>query len=268
MSETNNVEEATEATASNIAVAVTATKEVNTLLSQIPLFTAFSSQVASDMAGRMTERTLSAGENIFHQGEVGQELLIIRRGSVKIFLPDSDNPEEAVLAILNDGEFFGELSLLDGQPRSASAVTLRETTLLSLSRDAFYRALHTDYQAVAHVISVLCRRLRATDTRLAESAFRDVRERVAKYLWHLTEHDSETTSAGLRLKTPVSEAELARGVGATAERVRAELNRLSRDLIIAWQGDELTILKPHDLRDMAHGGSATAAITVPDWLLG
>ncbi len=264
----NNGEDATEASASNISEVEWHAGEADALLSQIPLFAAFSPQLAAKLAASMTERSLPAGATIFRQGEMGQELLIVRCGSVQIFLPDADNPEEAVLAILNDGEFFGELSLLDGQPRSASAVTLRETTLLSLQRETFYRALQTDHSAVAHIISVLCQRLRATDTRLAEAAFRDARERLAKYLWHLAEHEAESTPNGLRLKTPVSEAEMARSVGATTDRIRAELRHLHQDLVISWQNGELTILKPHDLRDMAHGSSASAAITVPDWLLG
>jgi len=242
--------------------------EWNTLLGQIPLFAAFSQEAASELARRIEERRLEAGQTIFTQGEVGQELLIIRRGSVKIFLPGADNREEAVMAILRDGEFFGELSLLDGQPRSASAVTLQETVLLSLQREAFYEALQTDYRAVSHVISVLCQRLRTTDVRLAEAAFHDVRERLAKYLWHMAERESEPTKDGLRLKAPLSDAELAQRVGATTERVQAELRRLQQDLILTCHGAELTILKPHDLRDMAYGSSAASSITVPDWLLG
>jgi CRP/FNR family cyclic AMP-dependent transcriptional regulator len=242
--------------------------ELNRLLSQIPLFTAFSPEVAAELACRITERRLDTGQLLFSQGEMGEELMIVRRGSIKIFLPGTDNQDEAVIAILHDGEFFGELSLLDGQTRSASAVALCDTLLLSLQRDAFYLALQTDFQAVAHVISVLCQRLRATDVRLAESAFRDVRERLAAFLWNMAERDSEPTQEGVRLKTRFSDADIAQRVGAATERVQSELRRLERELVLSRHGEVIIILKPHDLRDMARGSSAAAAITVPEWLLG
>ena len=242
--------------------------ELNYLLSRIPLFAAFSNEVAYDLAERITERKVEEGQAVFYEGDEGKELLIVRRGSVKIFLPGADNREEAVLAILRDGEFFGELSLLDGQTRSASAVALRETILLCLRREAFYAALESDFHAVKHVISVLCQRLRSTDIRLADAAFRDVRERVAHCLWRMSEQESRPTEDGLRLTGEVSDADLAQRVGATTERVQVELMRLTRDLVISRSGTVLTVHKPHDLRDMALGATAAAAFTVPVWVLG
>jgi len=242
--------------------------ELHYLLYRIPLFGAFSEEVATDLASHITERKVASGQVIFCEGDVGKELLIVRHGSVKIFLPGADDREEAVLAVLGDGEFFGELSLLDGHTRSASAVALDETILLCLQHEAFYSALQSDFQAVRHVIAVLCRRLRKTDVRLADAAFRDVRERLANCLWQLAERDSEQASEGLRLRRPISDADLAEEVGATTHRVQAELIRLQRDLVIKRHGAELTILKPNDLRDMANGASAAAVITVPEWLLG
>jgi CRP/FNR family transcriptional regulator, cyclic AMP receptor protein len=242
--------------------------ELDYLLYRIPLFTAFSKAVASELASRITERKVEAGESIFREGDVGKELLIVRRGVVRIFLPGGDGRDEAVLALLHDGEFFGELSLLDGETRSASAVAVVETILLCLQHDDFYTALQSDCAAVKHVIAVLCHRLRATDVRLACAAFRDVRERLAHRLWQMAERESCRTEDGLRLTAPVSDADLAQQVGATTSRVQAELIRLQRDLVIRRYGTELTVLKPHDLRDMALGASSSAAITVPEWLLG
>lgn len=242
--------------------------ELDYLLYRIPLFAAFSKDVAWELAGRVTERKVNAGELIFSEGEVGKELLIVRRGGVKIFLAGSGDREEAVLALLGDGEFFGELSLLDGETRSASAVATVETILLCVQHEAFYTALQSDFQAVRHVIAVLCHRLRDTDVRLAASAFRDVRERLAHRLWQMAERESQQTDEGLRLTIPISDADLAKQIGATTGRIQSELTRLQRDLVIKRYGTELTILKPHDLRDMAIGASSVAAITVPEWLLG
>ena len=247
---------------------IEAKAEMDYLLHRIPLLAAFSNEVACDLTERITERKVAAGATIFHENEVGEELLIVRQGSVKIYLPGGDGRDEAVLAILGNGEFFGELSLLDGATRSASAVAIEETILLCLDNQTFYTALEADFKAVKHVICVLCGRLRDTDVRLAAAAFRDVRERLASCLWEMSERSSEPSADGLRITALISDGELARRVGATPTRIQSELMRLQRDLVVRRIGSELTILKPHDLRDMARGGSAAAAITVPDWLLG
>lgn len=242
--------------------------ELDYLLQRIPLLAAFSRDVACVLASRVSERKVQAGETIFREGDVGTELWIVRRGAVRIFVSGAENREEAVLAVLTDGEFFGELSLLDGGTRSASAVAEVETILLCLEQDVFYEALQNDCQAIRHVIQVLCCRLRDTDVRLVAAAFRDVRERLANCLWTKAERDSLRTSEGLRICGEITDADLAEEVGATTGRIRSELARLQRDLVINRRGSELTVLKPHDLRDMAVGASEPAAITVPDWLLG
>lgn len=247
---------------------IEAKAELDYLLHRIPLLAGCSREVACEIASRITERKVEAGETIFHEGEVGTELFIVRTGSVKIFLAGCDDRGEAVIAALHAGEFFGELSLLDGATRSASASAVEETILLCLEHEAFYSALETDFRAVKHVISVLCHRLRDTDLRVAAAAFRDVRERLASCLWRMAENDSVHTDEGLRLNAQVTDADLAHQVGATTSRIQSELIRLQRDLVIKRYGSELTVLKPHDLRDMARGASAAAAITVPEWLLG
>jgi CRP-like cAMP-binding protein len=242
--------------------------ELDYLLYRIPLFAAFSKNVAHDLASRITERKVAAGQAIFSEGDLGKELLIVRRGSVKIFLAGGDGRQEAVLAVLGNGEFFGELSLLDGETRSASAVAEVETILLCLDHESFYAALGADFEAVRHVIAVLCHRLRETDVRLASAAFRDVRERLAHRLWQMAERESEETADGLKLTAEISDSDLAGQIGATTGRIHDELLRLQRDLVIKRFGSELTVLKPNDLRDMALGATSAAVITVPEWLLG
>jgi len=245
-----------------------AIQELDYLLHRVPLLQAFSSSTAEELATRISERKAPAGTMIFEEGATGSELYIVRRGRVKIFVSAGAQRDEAVLAVLGEGEFFGELSLLDGSPRSASAVAIDDTILLCLHHDDFYAALQKDFHAARHVITVLCRRLRDTDVRLASAAVRDVRERLADCLWNLALHSSQPTKEGLLLNGEISDGELARQVGATTGRIQMELSRLTRDFVIKRVGAELTVLKPNDLRDMARSASSVAAITVPEWLLG
>src|SRR5262245_44493370 len=89
------------------------------LVQHVPLFASLPQDLAGELAARVVERTYAAEQTIFAKGDPGFELLIIRHGSVRIFLPAEEHSEEVILAVLTDGDFFGELSLLDGQPRAA-----------------------------------------------------------------------------------------------------------------------------------------------------
>lgn len=239
------------------------------LLRRIPLFAALPEAAVSELERRITERRHGSDTQLFAQGDPGSELLIIGEGGVKIFQPGAGGGAEVVVALLRAGEFFGEMSLFDAQPRGASAVTQGETVLLSLQREDFLQALQRTPDAVLHVLSVLSRRLRETGVRLAESAAFDVRERLAKRLSDLAEQDADETPAGRRIRRALSDSDLAHLAGATVERVRREMDRLRRELIVAVDGASITVLKPGDLRDMASGGGGGAgSITLPDWLLG
>jgi len=239
------------------------------LLRQIRLFAALPEAATTELERRVTERRYKADQLLFAQGDPGSELLIIQEGGVKIFQPGAGGGAEVVLALLGKGDFFGELSLLEGRPRGASALTLSDTVLLSLQREDFLQVLQQTPDAVLHVLRVLSQRLRETGARLAEAAAFDVRERLAKRLSELAEQDGEETPDGRRIRRPVADSELAHLAGATVERVRAEMDRLRRELIVAVEGTSITVLKPGDLQDMtAGGGGGAGAITLPDWLLG
>lgn len=237
------------------------------LLRRIPLCAALPEAAMAELEDRIEERRYLAGQPIFAQGDVGRELLIIGQGSVKIF--QSGAGAEVVLAILGEGDVFGEMSLLDGKPRGASAVALRDTTLLALTQEHFNLALRHEPEAISYVLCVLSERLREAGARLSEAASFDLRERLAQRLWELAERDADETDAGRRIRTPLSDADLARRAGGTVERVRSEMDRLRREMIVTASDGIVTVLKPGDLRDLAAGGGGGAgSITLPDWLLG
>ena len=170
--------------------------------------------------------------------------------------------------MLREGDFFGELAILDGQPRTASAVAVTDTVLLPITRDDFCRLLAREPRAALHVIAVLSQRLRDLDERLGEIVFLDVPERLAKQLCELAECGCEETSEGRRISQPVSDADLAHMIGTSVERVREEMRRLQREFIVTVDDGTITISKPHDLRELALGHrSRTDPIAVPDWLL-
>jgi CRP/FNR family cyclic AMP-dependent transcriptional regulator len=136
------------------------------LLEGIPLFAGLSGDEKGDLARRITLQTLPAREALFWIGDAGDEFFVVRSGQVLITYPDGDG-KEVTLAVLGPGDFLGEISLLDGGPRTAT-VRAAETdaTLLCLGREAFFSFINDYPSAAIHVIKVLGKRQRETVDKL------------------------------------------------------------------------------------------------------
>jgi CRP/FNR family cyclic AMP-dependent transcriptional regulator len=126
-------------------------------------------------------KTIDPGSILFHEKEMGKTFYVVLTGSIKLFTKSSTN-EEKVLSLVNGGESFGELSLLDGRPRSASAQTLEKTTVLELSSDHFMDLLQSHFDITRGILTELCRRLRETNDHVNDLTFLDGRTRVIKNL--------------------------------------------------------------------------------------
>src|SRR5689334_18241102 len=107
------------------------------LLAQIPLFDTLAAEDLEALATRLTERTFKTGEAVFQKGDKGSSMYVVLSGAVQIFLPGSGDEPRVVLKDARTGEYFGELSLFDDKPRSASVEAVVETTLLELTREDF-----------------------------------------------------------------------------------------------------------------------------------
>ena len=110
------------------------------LLLRCPLFAGAEPEDLQDVVSHLRRRRFRRGEVIFHEGDPADALHVVAAGAVKIVL-SSDEGDEAIIATLHPGDFFGELSLLDGSPRSATAAAVEATETLSLPRDTFLEAL-------------------------------------------------------------------------------------------------------------------------------
>jgi len=145
------------------------------LLAQIPLFDTLAAEDLEALAERMTERQYKAGEKVFDKGDQGSSMYIVLSGAVQIFLPGAA-PDEArvVLKDARTGEYFGELSLFDDKPRSASVEATVETTLLELTREHFGDHLSRSKNAAMTILAEMAERLRETNALLSQRAARDV----------------------------------------------------------------------------------------------
>jgi CRP/FNR family transcriptional regulator, cyclic AMP receptor protein len=168
-----------------------------------------------------------AGREIFAKGSPGQSLMAVLRGRVKISAP-SDDGKEVVFTIYSAGEIFGEMSVLDGEERSADATAMDDCELLVLSRRDFLPILENRADLCMVLLKILCRRLRQTSEQVEDVMFRHLESRVAKKLLQLVE------SVGLRaLHSPsvelhVSQRELGSMAGGSRESVNKILQNWHR----------------------------------------
>ena len=179
------------------------------------------------LAGRLRQRRFRRNEVIFHQGDPGDSLHIVGEGAVKIVLPSLDG-EEAILATLRPGDFFGELALLDGAPRSATAVALDQATTLSLPRDAFVELLDQDRGLRDALLAGLAHELRRVTGHVEELHFLDLAGRLATRLARLA-READPAADRVRLDWPYTQSDLAAMIGGT----RQSVNRLLSELVAA-----------------------------------
>jgi CRP/FNR family transcriptional regulator, cyclic AMP receptor protein len=195
-------------------------------------------------------REFSAGEAIFLMGDPGDSMMAVLTGQVRISVPSSDG-KEIVLGMMQPGDFFGELALLDGMERSAEARAVTVTTLAILSRRDVLHFLERNPGAWLGMVEVLCERLRRTTVQITEVALLELPVRLAKTLLRLVGIEEETAPKPGLHQVKLSQRELGNIVGATRESVNKCMREWQRDGTIKVDGNIITILYPASLRAVA-----------------
>lgn len=217
------------------------------LLAQIPMFEHVALEDREHLSGLLRERRYSKGEVIFHQGDVGTALFMIRKGEVAIRLSSSEG-REVILALLGRGDAFGELALLDGEPRSTDAVAREETHLLSLHQEDFRRFLSERPQVAMGLLAVLSRMVRRVTQLVHDSAFLDARARLARVLLDLARTQGQTSPEGTVLIPKLTQAELANLCGVTRESANKWLRFYAREGLLSYESGQITLLDTERLR--------------------
>jgi len=170
----------------------------------------------------MTSSHLERGDILFHEGDQGDRLYVIREGKIKLGRSSNDGREN-LLAILGPGEMFGELSLFDPGPRTATATAVAETQLIGLGHDNMQTFLANRPEVASTLLAALARRLRRTNETLADLVFTDVPGRVAKALLDLSARFGRPAEDGILVPHDLTQEELAQLVGASRETVNQAL---------------------------------------------
>ncbi len=226
-------------------------------LQTVPFFSQLPSADLLDLARFLAPRRFGADQIIFHLGDPGGLLYIITRGKVKIFYPSSEG-QEVVLAILGDGEFFGELALFDDMPRSATTETLEATETFTLHRDEFLRFLRANPDCAIKVLASLARRIRHLNAELSDVFFLDLPGRLARKLLVLADAHGEVTPEGIAILLPLTQTDLAEMTGATRVSVNKALSRFRRAQWISIKGRRFIVRDRRGLENLIRlsGGGA------------
>jgi CRP/FNR family transcriptional regulator, cyclic AMP receptor protein len=192
------------------------------VLSRAPLFEALDSDEARALRSRMTDVALGRGERLFAEGDDGDRLYVVLDGKIKLTRAAPDGREN-LLSVIGPGEMFGELSLFDPRPRTASASAITDAHLAALAHDKLLVWLTGRPEVALHLLRALAQRLRRANDVMADLVFTDVPGRVAKQLLDLAGRFGEEQSDGLHVNHDLTQEELAQLVGASRETVNKAL---------------------------------------------
>lgn len=233
---------------SNIAEAP---EDETAFLETLPLFVGLNQDQLSEVAGRMKRRTFAPGVTLYHQDMPGMTLYMIEEGSVRVFSIGRTG-QELTLAIFGAGDIFGELSILDDQHHSATAVTLAATVVWLLPR-AELRDLMERYPIIAEaMIQLLVARVRSTTHHVEAMTFQDVQGRLAYELLNLAERHGCRIGDVIEINIPLTQGDLATIVGATRESVNKSISALRSQKLVEIDGTSISLLNSAGLRRMVH----------------
>ena len=191
------------------------------VLKNVPLFSSFTDTQLAALLPAVQHRRFPRGSYVIRAGEETDALYIILAGRAKVLIPDNDG-NEVILSMIGPNEFFGEMGLLDDQPRSASVETLEACEMLRISRGAFLNCLKDNFDAAMLIIRNLVKRLREADRKIESLALIDVYGWVARLLIELAQ---PVEGQWIIEKAPPKQ-EIARMIGASREMV----SRVVKDL--------------------------------------
>ena len=192
------------------------------VLARAGLFQGVAPEAREALASALQHSDYTRGETVFTEGEQGDTLFIVLTGKVKVGRRAADGREN-MLSVMGPSDMFGELSLFDPGPRTATATVLTDARLASLAHAALRPWLNDRPEIAEQLLRVLARRLRRTNDALADLIFTDVPGRVAKALLELAERFGTQEGEGVRVHHDLTQEELAQLVGASRETVNKAL---------------------------------------------
>ena len=213
---------------------------IERLLKELPVFKSLSDNYLSRIAKDFIVFQVKKGETVFYQSDSSTDLYIVLDGTVRASLLNQDG-QELVLAAFDKGDFFGEMSLLDGKPRSATMIVAEDSILGMLKREKFLSAVKNDPMIAIDLISALVQRLRMADDMIESLAFLDVSQRLMKLLLQIAKAEGEKDKSGFFRIKKLTHKELAARTGASREAISKVIKVLAFRDVVREDGDYFLI---------------------------
>lgn len=224
-------------------------KDAMKLLKRIPLFADMPKEQLQSLVGILDRRSYSKGQVILNQGDPGDSLFIVLSGRVRIYTLSPEG-HELSFWFCNEGDFFGEMALLTGEPRSACAEAMQRTEVLVLHRQAFHNYLMANPPAALHIIEVLSERLRYTTENAERLVALNVNQRIACKLLELMERYGVPQQDGVLINLNLSQETIATLAGTTRESVNRILSNLRQQGIVQVDRARIRVLQPQKLEEI------------------
>jgi CRP-like cAMP-binding protein len=218
---------------------------VVTALQAIPLFKHLADDELARIAGLARRRKHPKGSVILFEDDPGDALYVVIEGQVKVVLIGEDG-REVILATLGNGDFFGEMSLIDDQPRSAHVIAMEASNLLVLRRDDFQRCLDETPRIALGLLRALTRRLRLADSKIGGLVLLDVTGRVARLLLEMADEND-----GVEISKKVTHHQIAQMIGSSRETVSRTMRTLADENLIAVSGKTITVTNRKAMEEAA-----------------
>jgi CRP-like cAMP-binding protein len=217
-------------------------------LSACRLFVGLDEAALELVASALRPRRFRRGEVIFHAGDPGDSLFIVAGGSVKITVADESGAIPAILTTIGIGGFFGELALLDGAQRSATAVAVDNVEALVLRRDAFDQLIDAEPRLRRALLAALAAEIRRLTAQVEDLHFLDLPGRLARHLLReILGDDDLPPPREVRLAWPYTQGELANMIGGSRQSVNRLLADFTDQGLLRFDGNELVVPDPRRL---------------------
>jgi CRP/FNR family cyclic AMP-dependent transcriptional regulator len=211
------------------------------LLQSVSIFWDLNEDELGHIADKMVAKHFENGNYIFLEDSEGEQCFFVLEGSVKVTRLSKDG-REVILAMLNEGDFFGEMSLLDGESRSANVIALEKTKVLTLDRNDFIEVVNDYPQIAVQLLKELARRLRKSDRQIASLSLSDAEKRIALCIIRFADEQGVIQNGKVSIpKTPIQQ-DIANMAGTSRETVSRALGLLEKEDLIERNGRELMIL--------------------------
>ncbi|MFY9316363.1 MAG: Crp/Fnr family transcriptional regulator [Burkholderiales bacterium] len=217
-------------------MSVASTAVSTTVLKSVPMFATFSADQLRALVAMTVRRSAPRGSAVMREGDPVDSLYIVISGRLKVMMGEADG-KETILSIIGPGDFFGEMGLIDDNPRSASVVAIEPCELLAVGKRAFRKCLVENADLAMAVMRVLVRRLREADRKIGSLAMLDVYGRVARLLLDMSEDVN-----GRRVVTKrLTKQDIAKMVGASREMVSKVMGDLQASGHIEVEGSTIVL---------------------------